>query len=135
MNMNQLKLNEYKTEFFVASSKSNLNYVYEPFLNVCGTIIKPSEAVRNLGVISDSAMSMSSHFSSISRSLNYHLRNIGRIRRYINNNICHHAISSLVISRIDYCYSLFYGQSAKNTQKLKKKNTKQSCQTGLQSKS
>ena len=65
-------------------------------------------------------MSMSSHISSISRSLNYHLRNIGRIRSYIDNDTCHHAVRSLVISRIDYCNSLLYGQSAKNTQKLQK---------------
>ena len=69
MNVNKLKLNEDKTEFFVASSKNNRNYINEPTLNVCGTIIKPSEAVRNLGVIFDSSMSMSSHISSISRSL------------------------------------------------------------------
>ena len=106
MNVNKLKLNEDKTEFFVASSKSNLNHIYEPTLNVCGAIIKPSEAVRNLGVIFDSTMSMSSHISSVSRSLNYHLRNIGRIRSYIDKDTCNHAVRSLVLSRIDYCNSL-----------------------------
>ena len=60
-------------------------------------------------------MSMSSHISSISRSLNYHLRNIGPIRSYIDNDSCHRAVRSLVISHIDYCNSLLYGQSAKNT--------------------
>ena len=119
MNMNKLKLNEDKTEFFVASSKNNRNYINEPTLNVCGTIIKPSEAVRNLGVIFDSSMSMSSHISSISRSLNYHLRNIGRIRSYIDKDTCNHAVRSLVLSRIDYCNSLLYGQTTKkNTHKL-----------------
>ena len=48
--MNKLKLNEDKTEFFVASSKNNRNYINEPTLNVCEKNIKPSEAVRNLGV-------------------------------------------------------------------------------------
>ena len=47
--------------------------------------IKAAEAVHNLGVIFDSIMSMSSHISSNERSLNYHLRNIGRIRSYIDN--------------------------------------------------
>ena len=56
---------------------------------------------------------------------NYHLRNIWRIRCYIDNNTCHHAVRSLVISRIDYCNSLLYNsllyrQFAKNTQKLQK---------------
>ena len=84
MNVNKLKLNEDKTEFFVASSKSNLKFIHEPSLNVCGSIITSSDSVRNLGIIFDSTMSMSSHISLISRSLNYHLRNIGRIRCYID---------------------------------------------------
>ena len=61
---------------------------------------------------------MSSHISSISRSLNYHLRNIGRIRSYIDKDTCNHAVRSLVLSRIDYCNSLLYGQTTKNTHKL-----------------
>ena len=63
---------------------------------------------------------MSSHISSISRSLNYHLRNIGRIRCYIDEDTCNHALRSLVISRIDYCNSLLYGLSAKDMHKLQK---------------
>ena len=66
----------------------------------------------------DSTMSMSSHIPSISRSLNYHLRNVGRIRCYIDEDTCNHALRPLVISRIDYCNSLLYGLSAKDMQKL-----------------
>ena len=120
MNVNKLKLNEDKTEFFVASSKSNLKFIHELSLNACGSIITSSDSVRNLGVIFDSTMSISSHISSISRSLNYHLRNIGRIRCYIDEDTCNHALRSLVISRIDYCNSLLYGLSAKDMHKLQK---------------
>ena len=118
MNVNKLKLNEDKTEFFVASSKSNLKFIHEPSLNVCGSIITSSDSVRILGVIFDSTMSMSSHISSISRSLNYHLRNIGRIRCYIDEDTWNHTLRSLVISRIDYCNSLLCGLSAKDMHKL-----------------
>ena len=50
--------------------------------------------------------------------LNYHLRNIGRIRSYIDKDTCNQAVRSLVLSRIDYCNSLLYGQTTKNTHKL-----------------
>ena len=110
-----------KQNSLLRAPKSNLKYINESTLNVCGTIIKPSKAVRNLGVIFDSTMSMSSHISSISRSLNYHLRNIGRIRSYTDKDICNHAVHSLGLSGIDYCNSLLYGQTAKK--KKKKKNT------------
>ena len=120
MNVNKLKLNEDEIKLFVASSKSNLKFIHEPSLNVCGSIITSSDSVRNLGVIFDSTISMSSHISSISRSLNYRLRNIGRIRRYIDEDTCNHALPSLVISLIDYCNSLLYGLSAKDMKKLQK---------------
>ena len=74
-----------------------------------------------IGVIFDSTMSMSSHISSISRSLNYH---IGRIRCYIDEDTYNHALRSLVIYRIDYCNSLLYGLSAKDMHKLQKVQNK-----------
>ena len=88
MNATKLKLNKEKTEFFVASSKSNLIFINEPSLRLCGSVITSSDSVRILGVIFDSTMSMSSHISSISRSLNYHLRNI---RCYIDEDTCNYA--------------------------------------------
>ena len=61
---------------------------------------------------------MSPHISSVSRSLNYHLRNIGRIRRYIDTDTCNHTVRSLVISRLDYSNSLLSGITRKDMQKL-----------------
>ena len=63
-------------------------------------------------------MTMSTHVSSLTRSLNFDLRNIGRIRRYIDENTCNHAVRSLVLSRLDYANSLLYGITARDMQKL-----------------
>ena len=53
-----------------------------------------------LVLIFDSTMSMTSHISSISWSLNYHLRKIRHIRYYIDEDTCNHTLRSLVISWI-----------------------------------
>ena len=74
-------------KFFIAASNHNMNYLNNVSLNVCGTQLKPSNFVRNLGVYFDSNMTMSNHISSLTRSLNFNLRNIGRIRRYIDEDI------------------------------------------------
>ena len=58
---NKLKLNDSKTEFFVAASAHNLRNLPNVQLNVGSTIISPSETIRNLGVIFDHRMSMSHH--------------------------------------------------------------------------
>ena len=52
------------------------------------------------------------------KTVNFHLRNIYRIRRYITFDICHHLVRSLVLSRLDYANSLLFGISAKGRKKL-----------------
>ena len=62
--------------------------------------------VRNLGVIFNGTMTMSQHVSTVCRSVSYHIRNIGKIRKYIDNDTCHTAARALVLSQLDYCNSL-----------------------------
>ena len=49
---------------------------------------------------------MSSHITNVSKTVIFHLRNIGRIRKYIDQSTCQHAIRSLILSRLDYCNGL-----------------------------
>ena len=49
---------------------------------------------------------MAVHITNLSRTITFHLRNITRIRRFINNDTCHPAVCSLVLSRLDYCNGL-----------------------------
>ena len=62
-----------------------------------------SETIRNLGIIFDCHMSMSHHISHICSTVTFYLRNIARIRRFIDQSACHNAVRSLVLSHIDYC--------------------------------
>ena len=109
MRRNKLKLNAEKTEFFVAASKNNLSHVQDVSLNIGHSTVTPSTNIRNLGVMFDPVMSMSSQVNSICSSTNYHLRNIARIRKNIDHDTCHHVVRCLVTSRLDYCNSLLYG--------------------------
>ena len=52
---------------------------------------------------------MSSQVNNVVKSANYHLRNIGRIRKYLTDSAAKLLIQSLEISRMDYCNSLFAG--------------------------
>ena len=106
MNVNKLKLNESKTEFFVAASPYYEKRLPEITLTIGNSRIKPSQTIRNLGAYFDSNMTMASHITNVSRTIIFHLRNISRIRRYIDKDTCHHAVSSLILSRIDYCNGL-----------------------------
>ena len=119
MTSNKLQLNEQKTEFFMTASKHNLKRLSNITLTIGDAMIEPSPIIRNLGVVFDSQnMSMSSHVNTVSRSINFHLRNLNRIRRYIDTDTCKHATRALILSRLDYSNSLLCNSTAQNIQKL-----------------
>ena len=72
-----------------------------------GKVIHPSVSVRKLGVNFDSTLYFDAHISSISKSANFHLHRIDHIIKYFSKRITKLLINSLVLSRIDYCGSLF----------------------------
>ena len=57
----------------------------------------------------DSSLLMNSHITTVCRSVNFHIRNLWRIRRFLTQDACHNAVRSLILSRIDYANSLLYG--------------------------
>ena len=116
--MNKLKLKESKTEFFIAGPSKAMKLFPDIALNIAGTEIRRSESTRNLGVEFDACMSMSTCIASLCMSINYHLRNIARIRRFIDRATCERVICSLVTSRLDYANSLIYGINKTDLTKL-----------------
>ena len=97
-----LQLNREKTEFFVAASSHIKNQMPFVKLAVSNETIEPSAKVRNLGVIFDTSMTMCNQISSLSRNVTFHLRNISRIRRFLDFESCDDIILSLILSRLDY---------------------------------
>ena len=55
----------------------------------------------------DLSLSFGHHMNAISKSANYHLRRIAHIRKYCSTRITRTLINALVLSRIDYCGSIF----------------------------
>ena len=106
MTFNKLKLNDSKTEFFVAASPYNFKNLPDLTLKIGDVSIKPSETIRNLGAFFDVHMNMSAHINSVSRNVTFHLRNIARIRKFVDHSTCHHAVRTLILSRLDYCNGL-----------------------------
>ena len=86
-----------------------------------GEIVKIlSEPIGNLGAVFDPSMNMSAHVSKVVKSANYHLRNIGRVRKYLTAESTKCAIISLVTSRLDYCNGLLCGITEKLVLKLQR---------------
>ena len=87
---NKLRLNDTKTEFFLISSPGQINSVLRVNLRIGGSVIAPSSSIKNLGVTFDPHLKMDLQVASICRTVNFHLRNISRIRRFIDQDTCAH---------------------------------------------
>ena len=119
---NKLKINDSKTEFIIlASPHSHKEYISSGLnLTVGNSVIKPSQAVRNLGVMLDNTLKMDSHVTSVCKSANFHLRNIGSIRSSLTDSAAAQLVHSFITSRLDYCNSLLVGLSDNQIQKLQR---------------
>lgn len=101
---NKLKLNDQKTEFVVIASPRHTHQASNITLHIGTNIIEPSKAI-----IFDPVMSMTDHITSLCKSINFHLRNLAHIRKYIDQETCHHAVRTLIPSRLDYGNSILLG--------------------------
>ena len=99
---NKLKLNENETELLVISSKYRLRLMVTS-IQVRVETIKHQPFVRNLGVILDQDMAKHKHISIIRKTSQHHLRNLGNVRKFLDQGSAETSVHSFFTSKIDYC--------------------------------
>ena len=109
MSRNYLKLNNAKTEVIVVGSKQQRSKVNITEVRVGDTMVTPTDSVTNLGVIIDENLSMDKHIAKVSRAVCISIRNIGMIRKHINQPVAELLTHVLITSRLDACNSLLHG--------------------------
>ena len=73
-----------------------------------GTASAPlSESVKNLGATRDCHLTMKTQIYNLVRSANFELRRISFIRHLMSTHATKTLVSAFVLSRLDYCNSLF----------------------------
>ena len=119
MNWMFMKINPEKTEILLLYPKE-----LEGKIIIQGTIvgeqcIRFSKVVKNVGVWLDEVMDLSTHVNKVVSHSYKILKDIGRIRNVISDKHTEMLVHA-VISRIDYCNSLYYNISSSNLHKLQK---------------
>ena len=109
---NGLKLNNDKTEWLIFNG--NPEFSKGVTLTVGAETIKQSTSIRNLGVRLEPDLTMLPHINDTCRSGYYHLRRINKIRKYLSDCGTKTLIQALVISRMDYCNSIYNGLPMKS---------------------
>lgn len=121
LSANKLKVNPDKTELILFGNRQHSSRLTNLFpIDLLGTKLEPANTVRNLGVIFDSALTLSNHVSSICKSAFYFIKDLRRIRRTLNKSTATAVANALVGSRLDYCNSLLFSLTKKELNRLQR---------------
>ena len=118
--MTNPNLNDDKTEVILTGTRKKISSIEPSSIKIGDAVVPFASSVRNLGVMVDSDLQMETQVSRICKICYYHLRNISYIRHMLSKDTANILVRSLVISRLDYCNSLYFGISEKLINKLQK---------------
>jgi hypothetical protein len=108
LNANRLCLNSEKTKLMWCQSPRRRPVISSPVL-FSNRDLHPVDSVTYLGVTLDSHLSFSANVTRTSNACFSMLRRIRSIRRSLTRPLLVSVITSLVLSRLDYCLSLHVG--------------------------
>ncbi|XP_071824409.1 uncharacterized protein [Apostichopus japonicus] len=112
-------MNDSKTAVLLISSKHLARKIECPSIIIGDHQVKPSDVAKSIGVIMDKHASMEDHITSVCRSAQYHLYNIGRIRKYLTREATEQLIHAFITSK-HYCNALFCGLPVKQIKRLQR---------------
>ena len=114
-NWTQIKLNSSLSKM----NDSGANASMFP-IKLLGVKTNPAKTARNLGVIFDTNFTFRSHIPAVCSSCFYHMRDVWRIRCYLDLDSAKLLATALVSSRLNYCNSLVYGITDTDITKLQR---------------
>ncbi len=106
---NRLKINDDTTEFLKFLPLSNTHEVTPNSLLNGSDSIALSTKAKNLGVLFDQTLNLSSHITATCKSANFQLYSIRRIKCYLSLNPLKTAVHALISSKLDQCNNLLIG--------------------------
>ena len=119
LSANHLKLNDEKTEFVMIGAKNLLGKISDEItLKIGDSVIPAAPVAKNIGAYLDREMNLNVHDQNVVRCAYIHLRNIGKIRKFITQDVAETLVHAFVSSRLDNLNSLLVGLPEKTLQKL-----------------
>ena len=105
----KLKLNPDKTKCMLVGKRSDIQKLNLNKLKINEIEVTVETCVKNLGVLIDNTLSFKEQIMRVVKIAGYHLKNIAFIKKYLDEYTLRMLIHNYVISRLDYCNSLYYG--------------------------
>ena len=118
MKVNKLKINNEKTEVILLGNNNITKYVPSTLLHINDISLEATDKVKNLGSPSIRIFLCPFFISSLCKSSYVQLKKITSIRHCLTTEVTKTLVTSLVLSRLDYCNAVLAGTSKKFLSKL-----------------
>ena len=91
-----------------------------PSLHIGDHQVVATSSARNIGVMMDSKASMEAHVLSVCKSCFVHIRNLSRIKKFVNSSSLECLVHAFITTKLDYCNSLLCGAPSTLINKLQR---------------
>ena len=115
-----LKVNASKTQLMVFGSRQNLRNLPRFKISFRDAELQPCAQARNLGVVFDGALTWEAHIAELSRRCTGVLIGLSHARHCLPDGILKTIVTALVISRVQYCLTIYGNGSQQNFDRLQK---------------
>jgi exonuclease III len=109
MTQNFLCLNDDKTEVLVMASRTSLPKLSIPTISIGDACISVATNARNIGFFFDQTMNLEKQINLTCQSAWFHLRNIAKIRQYLDLASTECLVHAFITSKLDFNNSLLQG--------------------------
>jgi len=118
MSASRLKLNPTKTEVLWLGSCQQLSQISISVIQLQSTTIRVVDSARDLGVVIDFKLSLSTHVSALCRSGFYHMHQLRPVLSSLTHEAARTLVQAFITCRLDYCNSLLNGVSHANIRRV-----------------
>ena len=116
---NQLLINPDKTKFMlIATRQLRKRFSSSPVVSFLGKSLEPVASAKDLGVTLDSHLTYDCHISNVVSSCMAKVYQINRVKKSFDGKTLEQLISSLVLSKMLYCSTVWSNTSTTNIKKL-----------------
>ena len=115
-----MKINPDKTEILLLRPSCLNHEIVINGVFIDGQCIRFSKQVKNVGVWLDQNLDMNKHINSIVSHCHKILRDIGRVKKYMQRTHLETIVHAIISIRLDYCNSLFVNLNKDSIFKLQK---------------
>lgn len=117
---NALKVNASKTQLMIFGSRQNLKHLPPVVVSFRDAELEPCAQAGNLGVVFDSSLTWEAHVTELSRRCMGLLIGLSHVRHCLPDGVIKTIVTALVISRVNYCLSVYGNGTKKNLNRLQK---------------